>query len=271
MTTATAHIILKTRQGGSTTWHYLDRQKASYRQAMRPVFRRAFDHQIQPLYDRIMEISDIRDLEIPPLNNQAIEEAYRKLYMNTSIPFAMESRRKWGKMLSRRKAEEDEIFESLITEQILQYLKNNAGSMVVAAGDTSIALIQDLLKRLTPEILDQGLGMGEAQTMLRDRIASEWHEMKYYRTERIVRTEINRASNYGSLEGTKSLGVEMNKVWMSAFAKHTRDEHKAANGQKVDLHEAFTVWGERLQYPGDPAGRAENTINCLCGFYEELK
>lgn len=260
----------KQRSNAGRAWQTLDRQKASYRRAMRPVFMRAFDKEIRPLYDRIREVGDIRDLEIPPLNHQAIKDAYRNLYLATALPFALEARKKWRKRIAR-KAEEDEIFESLITSEILTYLETRAGDMIVAAGDTTITLIQNLLKKLTPEILDMGLGMGEAQTMLRDRIASEWHEMKYYRTERIVRTEINRASNWGSLEGTKSLGVEMNKIWMSAFAKHTRDEHKAANGQKVDLHEAFTVWGERLQYPGDPAGRAENTINCLCGFYEELK
>jgi len=44
-----------------------------------------------------------------------------------------------------------------------------------------------------------------------------------------------------------------------------------ADGQAVDLEEAFTIWGESLQYPGDPAGSAGNTINCLCGHYEELK
>lgn len=251
-------------------WAVLDRQKAAYRNAMRPVFKRAFDKQIQPLYDRIMEVSDIRDLEIPPLNNQALQDAYRQLYLATAVPFAKASRARWKKTLAR-KAGEDEIFEDLIMQQVLTYLEQEAGSMVVAAGDTSIALIQDLLKRLTPEIVSAGLGMGQAQTMLRDRIASEWHEMKYYRTERIVRTEVNRASNFGSLEGTKSLGVEMNKVWMSAFSKHTREEHARADRQKVDLHEAFMVWGERLQYPGDPTGSAGNTINCLCGFYEELK
>ena len=156
-------------------------------------------------------------------------------------------------------------------ENILTYLELHAGETVVAAGDTSVELIKKLLKTLIPEILDQGIGGGEAQTMLRDRIQSEWHQMKYFRTERIVRTEVNRASNWGALEGTKSLGVAMNKVWLSAFANESRDEHMAADGQKVDLYEPFEVWGEPLQYPGDPAGRAENTINCLCSIYEELK
>jgi hypothetical protein len=108
-------------------------------------------------------------------------------------------------------------------------------------------------------------------------IQSEWHRAKYYRTERIVRTEVNRAASYGNLEGAKSLGVEMNKVWISAFAENSRQAHMDADGQAVDLDEPFMIWNEPLQYdeplqyPGDPSGSKENTINCLCDTYNTLK
>lgn len=252
-------------------WKTTDHQKAAYRQAMRPIFMRAFDKQIQPLYTKILETSDIRDIVIPPLNDQPIKEAYKKLYLSTAVPFAKAKRKQYKKNLAL-KSGEDEIFEDLIMREILTYLELHAGETIVAAGDTSIALIQDLLRQLTPEIIDSGIGGGAAQTMLRDRIKSEWHKMKYYRTERIVRTEVNRASNWGSLQGNLSLGMEMNKVWISAFVKSSRKEHMAADGQKTDIREPFIVWGERLQYPGDPTeGSAHNTINCLCSTYEELK
>jgi hypothetical protein len=235
---------------------------------MRPVFNRAFDKQIQPLIEKISQVSDIRDLVVPPLNDKPLEEAYKRLYMATAVDFAKAKRAQLRKRLTKS---EDEIFEDLIMQKVRTYLQQFSGQMVEVAGDTSVELIQQLLRRLTPEILDRGIGAGAAQTMLRDAIQSEWHQMRYYRTERIVRTEVNRAANFGSLEGTKSLGVEMEKVWLSAFAKESRPEHMAADGQAVELDEPFTVWDENLQYPGDPAGRAENTINCLCSLYEQLK
>jgi hypothetical protein len=234
---------------------------------MKPVFMRAFDKQIQPLYEKISQVSDIRDVVIPPLNNKAIEEAYVKLYMTTSVDFAKRKRQQLKKSFIK---DDDEIFEDLIMDKVRTYLRLHAGETVTAAGNTSVALIQQLLKKLTPEILDQGLGAGAAQTMLRDMIQSAWHEAKYYRTERIVVTEVNRASNFGSLEGAKSLGVEMNKVWICSF-NNSRQAHMDADGQAVDLEEAFTVWDESLQYPVDPAGSSENTINCHCSTYEELK
>ena len=249
-------------------WKIEDHAKSVYRYRLRSIFAQAFDKQIQPLYDRIQETSDIRDLQVPPLDNQPIQDAYQRLYLTVAVPFAKQKRRTLRRQL--RKGEE-EIFEDLIYEMTLGYLRSNVGDIIVATGDTTVELIRQLLTELTPEILDSGMGGGQAQTMLRDRIQSAWHEAKYYRTERIVRTEVNRAANWGSLEGTKSLGVEMNKVWMSAFVKDSRDPHKAADGQKVDLYDDFEIGGEHLQYPGDPKGSAWNTINCLCGIYQELK
>ena len=86
-------------------WKTLDRQKAAYRQAMRPVFMRAFDKQIQPLYDRIQEVSDIRDLEVPPLNNAAIKQAYQKLYLATAVPFAVQKRKAFRRKLATKRTE----------------------------------------------------------------------------------------------------------------------------------------------------------------------
>jgi len=248
-------------------WRSIDRRKAMYRRNMKPVFMQAFEDQIQPLYEKIEQTSDIRDVIIPPLNDQAIETGYKKLYMVTTLDFAKEKRDQYKKSLTK----DDEIFEDLIADMIGVYLRDQLGSEIRAVRDTSIKLIKDLLDRLIPEIMDQGIGGGAAQTMLRDRLQSEWHRARYYRTERLVRTEVNRASNWGALEGTRSLGVEMNKVWLSAFANESRPEHMAADGQKVDLNEPFIVWGEQLHYPGDPAGSAQNTINCICSLYEELK
>jgi len=248
-------------------WRSHDRQKATYRNAMKPVIMRAFEDQIQPLYDKIILVSDIRDLEIPPLNDGAIELGYQRIYQVTAADYAKRKRKQLRKSLKG----DDEIFEDLILDHIRVYLRDQLGTEIKAVGSTSVKLIQQLLNQLIPDIMDSGVGGGSAQTMLRDRIKSEWHEMKYYRTERLVRTEINRASNWGALEGTKSIGAEMWKVWLSAFANESRPEHMAADGQRVDLYDAFEVGGEQLQYPCDPAGSAGMTINCLCSFYETLK
>jgi uncharacterized protein with gpF-like domain len=60
----------------------------------------------------------------------------------------------------------------------------------------------------------------------------------------------------------------MKREWVSSMDDRTRDEpgadHVAADGQIVGMKEPFTVSGERLMFPGDPAGSAANVIACRC-------
>ena len=59
-------------------------------------------------------------------------------------------------------------------------------------------------------------------------------------------------------------GFAMQKEWISALDSRTRDDHAGSNGQRRPENTAFNVGGEKLMYPGDPAGSAGNVINCRC-------
>ena len=87
--------------------------------------------------------------------------------------------------------------------------------------------------------------------------------MPPYRTEMIARTETIRASNAGTDRLFDEWGVR-EKEWLATLDGRERPEHAAANGQVVEQGEAFSVGGERLKFPGDPAGSPWNTINCRC-------
>ena len=88
------------------------------------------------------------------------------------------------------------------------------------------------------------------------------------------RTEGVKTENWGQLEGYKRAEFVEKKGWLSAFAPDTRETHMAADAQysknPIPLEEAFIIGGESLQYPGDPAGSAENVCNCLCSTYPEV-
>ena len=233
---------------------------------------KALEDQIAPLYQAIDEAGDITHIEVPEMNQDPIERAYKQLYMATALEFARYDRRQAKSMAGAKiLKDEDEIIEDIITMAINDYLATEVGLTITAIGDTSKVLIQRLLDDLVPEILDSGIGGGAAQTALRDRIKSEWHRARYFRTERIVRTEVNRASNWGSLKGVQSTEFPHDKVWIAAFTANSRASHMEADNQKVDINEDFDVDGEKLQYPGDPAGSAGNTINCLCSMTYETK
>jgi hypothetical protein len=54
---------------------------------------------------------------------------------------------------------------------------------------------------------------------------------------------------------------DVRKVWISTKDGRTRDSHRALDTESVGLDERFS---NGLEYPGDPAGDASETVNCRC-------
>lgn len=84
------------------------------------------------------------------------------------------------------------------------------------------------------------------------------------RAQTIARTEAHGSSQGISLDVANKTDIPMVKVWLTNISDRTRDQHIDADGQKRPLNQPFDVDGEAMEYPGDPAGSAENVINCRC-------
>ncbi|WP_307302788.1 MULTISPECIES: phage minor head protein [unclassified Paenibacillus] len=84
------------------------------------------------------------------------------------------------------------------------------------------------------------------------------------RAVHISRTMTTAAANGGKQKGWMQLEVVKKKKWRATGGKHTREYHRKANGQIVNVDEPFTVDGEKLIHPGDPAGSAKQIANCRC-------
>ena len=91
--------------------------------------------------------------------------------------------------------------------------------------------------------------------------------------ERIFRTEIGRVysiSTQARLMQVAETAPDVEKGWVTKGDHRTRSGHLDAHGQRVKVDEPFEVAAERggtkekLMYPRDPRGSAENTINCRC-------
>lgn len=86
-----------------------------------------------------------------------------------------------------------------------------------------------------------------------------------HRSEVILRTEVGRihsvAADMRLMEAVELL-PDLGKEWL--WSGKARLAHAAANGQRRQAGEPFDVGGEKLQYPRDPSGSAENTILCGC-------
>ncbi len=106
-----------------------------------------------------------------------------------------------------------------------------------------------------------GLAEGEGIPQLRKRVEKVFGFADKYRSERIARTEIIGANNFGAFEGYRQSGVVEMKEWLSTQDARVRDSHAAIDGERVGLHEVFS---NGLMYPGDMSGPPDEVINCRC-------
>jgi len=89
------------------------------------------------------------------------------------------------------------------------------------------------------------------------------------RSETITRNEGNRvleAASQARKKKASKVVTGLKKQWKHSFfgIKEPRPSHVMAHDQIRDVDEPFDVGGEELMQPLDPAGSAENTINCHC-------
>lgn len=110
-----------------------------------------------------------------------------------------------------------------------------------------------------------------------DRITQAYAQrLLVKRSDRIARTEMHNAFTAGNWEGLQQV-MEANNIppdavtltWQATIGSaRTRDSHRAMNGQKVSVGEAFVspVTGARMLRPGDDSLGApgSETINCRC-------
>jgi HK97 family phage portal protein len=87
------------------------------------------------------------------------------------------------------------------------------------------------------------------------------------RSEIIADWNTLAASNNGLVQSAVQGGVAAEKVWIAAGDDRVRDSHVEMDGTSVALDEPFDVGGAEMDYPGDPFGPPEETINCRCAVW----
>ena len=85
------------------------------------------------------------------------------------------------------------------------------------------------------------------------------------RAEMVARTEVIGAYNGGLEAGWQQSGLEGQKVWLAALDDRTRQSHRDAHGQMVDVGEKFDLDGVETKAPGQ-SGVASEDINCRCSM-----
>lgn len=117
--------------------------------------------------------------------------------------------------------------------------------------------------------LSEGVGQGESIPDIAKRIRTLFQQTYKNRSTVVARTEVISAYNGSTAEVVNNVpdDVAAGMEWLATSDDRTRDAHAFANGQRIAAGGAFIVGGESLRYPGDPAGSADNVVQCRCTVF----
>jgi len=136
-----------------------------------------------------------------------------------------------------------------------------------------VTTIETSLHGLLTSAVKAGMMEGEGQEKLARRIRKMAPRLTQFQAARIARTEVHGASGYAGTKTAEILADDaiIEREWVAVEDERTRLSHSEADGQRRAIGEPFDVGGEKLMFPGDPAGSAGNIINCRCVVTEVLR
>jgi len=245
------------------TWRAIQRRRDSYEGKFASLFRITLNRQFRELADRINEQNYNSRLLLDTIKPDAIAKRYEQLYTLVGGDFAREQ-------YNRLKGFDPDLLtkeEDTWYNYLRHYVKNRLWKRIEAVNQTSINTAGRIINGVLEQSVTEGLGAYETATRIKKGLIEEGIKYNQWRALRIARTEIMTASNMGSFEGAKSSGEALEKFWIATYDSRTRDTHMVIEAQNPKMmNETFQVGAYQMQHPGDPAGGAEEVINCRCAI-----
>lgn len=183
---------------------------------------------------------------------------YKSLYSSVGADFGRvtSARLKADAGPSYTKASEDQAKQ--VDELVTEWIRRNSGTKIQGILDTDLDRVRAQLA--------EGVKAGEGVDELAKRVDEYLEPIYAKRAENVARTEVIAASNLGSQMAARATGLAIQKSWLSTPGSRTRPTHSAADGQTVALDHAYTVGGQRMNFPGDHSLGAspDETVSCRC-------
>jgi len=255
---------------------HIRRMKLFERQFL-PSILRALKDQIDPVIKTLRTkgieaaMASLDTVEI----NSHVAPPIRGIYTTVGVYFA--NKTIWdlnqsakGRELKMGFGFNDEFLRAILAF-FAQFLLNKA---VLPISETTRLQILQVMN----EGVKKGLGAEEIATQLESK------DLLLWRARLIVRTEANKAMNYGQRLGESKSDWESTKTWIAANDHRTRHSHRFVDDQTLDFGERFLVPIYRklgkidmqqgvdlMEGPGDPHASAGNVCNCRCTLGFEAK
>lgn len=239
-----------------------EKLRRKYEDAFYPKVKRALKNYISS-FTSVLEMQGVQATQRALSENlvaEGLAPVIRELYVKCGLEKAnisLSALRKLPKVQQKRRSLG---FNAEWTAAILEYFSLHLFDLVVLPiSETTRNHIQLILN----------LGIEEGWSI--ERMVQEIEREDYLdgRVRRILRTESNRAINYGGELAREKFEYVTQKKWVAVHDNRTRHAHLSADGQTVASDGFFTVGGETMQFPGDPQASGANTINCRC-FVEDV-
>lgn len=246
---------------------HIRRMKLFEAQFLRAIFSALHD-QVQHIVNILREYGAQAAIEAVDRTvlNVHIEAPLRDIYKTVGLYFGNKTIHDL-RMDTRQRQPEHKAgfgFNEEFIRAILQYFASYLLSKAVIP-------ITQTTKDQILAILNQGLTEGWGI----DRMAKalESPELLLWRARMIVRTESNKAMNYGQRLGESKSIWQTTKTWIAANDHRTRHSHRYIDDHTVDFNQYFhvpifkgniLVGADIMEGPGDVHASAGNVINCRC-------
>lgn len=242
----------------SIRWKSVERSRTPYYRLAEKEFNNALLKQLAPVIQYIEANGRIDDEILKMLiKGDPIQDTFNYVYTTAGVDFAQ---RQYNKFVTGEDLRKH--FEIFMTDWVKKYSGEKITSITGVTRTEARKIISGILSE------NMGMAEGELGRLLARGIKEQGGKLAAWRSRIIARTEVATASNIGQFIGAKTAaedaGVSMQKIWLATMDDRVRDAHFNMNGVAVEMNEPFTVNGEKMNTPGDPAGSPENVINCRC-------
>jgi len=234
-----------------------EKLRRKYEDAFYPAVEKSIKQQLSSFTSDLQQYG--KDQAIANMNlelwNKAIAPVINQLYVMAGLAKAGQVLGELRRLPKVQKKRSSFGYNEEWTQQILNYFQLHLFDKVVIP-------ISDTTKDYIMEVISKGIDQGwSIQQMVEDIERKDYLDG---RVRRILRTESNRAINYGTELAADKFEYKTQKRWVAVHDNRTRHVHLSADGQTVNQDGMYTVGGEQMEFPGDPKASGANTINCRC-------
>jgi len=135
------------------------------------------------------------------------------------------------------------------TPAIRKWIAQHGAEDVVTMGETDLLDVR--------RVILAGVEANRPTTTIAQNLRSFYLDRSEFKAMRVARTEVTKASSYGSLEAAKQSKVVRIKTWLTSRDDRVRDEHIAMDGEDQKLDDLFS---NGLDSPNEPMCRCVLTF-----------